>query len=182
MLESIRAPQHTLAIRKQGARPDRESRFLEATALRDRALLELLYGSALRVSELVGLEHDAIDLGAQTVRVWGKGSVERVVPMSDPCVEALGRYLATRDELPLWPNAVGRAMTDRDVRHVLRRRGWVNPHALRHAAATHMLDGGADLRVVQEFLGHASLTTTERYTHVSHARRRRVYDGAHPRA
>jgi integrase/recombinase XerC len=139
-------------------------------------------GSALRVSELVGLDRDALDLKRQMVRVMGKGSVERVVPISDPCAHALRRYVASRGGEPFWPNAKGLPMSARDVRRVLQRRGGLNLHALRHAAATHMLDGGADLRVVQEFLGHASLVTTQRYTNVSRGRKFSAYHGAHPRA
>jgi len=182
LLDAIEAPHRPGPIRKQGMVKDQAQRFLEATALRDRALLELLYGSGLRVSEVIGLDRDSLDLDAQAVRVWGKGSVERVVPISDPCVDALRLYLKCPAGGTLWPNAVGKPMSARDVRHVLRRRGGPNPHALRHAAASHMLDYGADLRVIQEFLGHASLITTQRYTHVSHARKRKVYQGAHPRA
>jgi site-specific recombinase XerD len=149
-----------------------------STRLRDDALLELLYGSGLRVAELCGLGTGDLDLEARSVTVWGKGGKQRRVPMSCAAVEALvayvgsGRPVLLNDSSPtgsLFINRRGRQMTPRDVRRVLDRRSPVptHPHALRHTYATHLLDGGADLRVVQELLGHASLRTTEIYTHVS---------------
>jgi integrase/recombinase XerC len=160
--------------------------------LRDDALLELLYGSGLRVAELCGLDVAAVDLPARSVTVWGKGSKQRRVPLSEPSVEALSAYLegGRRAYLPpagepaVFLNSRQRRMTPRDVRRVLDRRSPTptHPHALRHTYATHLLDGGADLRVVQELLGHASLRTTEVYTHVSNDRLVGVYQGAHPRA
>jgi len=128
--------------------------------------------------------------------VWGKGAKQRVVPLSDPAVRALRRWLALRpghlatlptvpdDAGALFHNSRGRRLTPRDVRRVLDRRSPVptHPHALRHTFATHLLDGGADLRVVQELLGHSDLATTQVYTHVSRERLRSVYDAAHPRA
>jgi site-specific recombinase XerD len=164
-----------------------------ARDLRDTALLELLYGSGLRVAEATALEVDDIDLARGRVRVWGKGGKQRVVPLSEPAADALRRWLADgRRELAteaspaaaLFLNLRGRRMTPRDARRVLDRRAVAptHPHALRHTFATHLLDGGADLRVVQELLGHADLATTQRYTHVSKERLRSVFDATHPRA
>ncbi len=160
---------------------------------RDDALLELLYGSGLRVAELCGLGLSDVDLAGASVTVWGKGGKQRRVPMSAPAVDAVASYIATgRGALVnastatgvLFLNRRGRQMTTRDVRRVLDRRSPVptHPHALRHTYATHLLDGGADLRVVQELLGHASLRTTEIYTHVSTERLVGAYRSAHPRA
>jgi site-specific recombinase XerD len=164
-----------------------------ARDLRDTALLELLYGSGLRVAEASALDVDDLDLAQGRVRVWGKGGKQRVVPLSEPAADALGRWLADgRRELAteaspgaaLFLNLRGRRMTPRDARRVLDRRAVAptHPHALRHTFATHLLDGGADLRVVQELLGHADLATTQRYTHVSKERLRSVFDATHPRA
>ena len=164
-----------------------------ARDLRDTALLELLYGSGLRVAEAAALDVDDLDLAQGRVRVWGKGSKQRVVPVSEPAADALRRWLADgRRELAteaspaaaLFLNLRGRRMTPRDARRVLDRRAVAptHPHALRHTFATHLLDGGADLRVVQELLGHADLATTQRYTHVSKERLRSVFDATHPRA
>lgn len=158
---------------------------------RDDAVLELLYGSGLRVSELCGLGIGDIDLLRGVVTVWGKGSKQRAVPMSAPAVAVMQRWLGgVRETLAgrelgdrLFPNRRGRPLTPRDVRRLLDRRAPspTHPHALRHTFATHLLDGGADLRVVQELLGHADLTTTQLYTHVSRERLRRVVDATHPR-
>ena len=164
-----------------------------ARDLRDTALLELLYGSGLRVAEASALDVDDLDLAQGRVRVWGKGGKQRVVPLSEPAADALRRWLADgRRELAteaspgaaLFLNLRGRRMTPRDARRVLDRRAVAptHPHALRHTFATHLLDGGADLRVVQELLGHADLATTQRYTHVSKERLRSVFDATHPRA
>jgi site-specific recombinase XerD len=159
--------------------------------VRDDAVLELLYGSGLRVSELCGLGPGDVDLRRATVTVWGKGSKQRVVPMSAPAVATVARWLdGIRGELAgpdaagsLFVNRRGRPLTPRDVRRILDRRSVAptHPHALRHTFATHLLDGGADLRVVQELLGHSDLTTTQLYTHVSRERLRRVVDTTHPR-
>jgi integrase/recombinase XerD len=166
-------------------------------ALRDRALVELLYGAGLRVSEAVGLAKTGVDLDARTVRVLGKGSKERIVPFGRPSVEAVRRYLALgrphldrRHRPDLFLNARGGALTRAGAFLILRRLaekaglepGRVHPHLLRHSFATHLLEGGADLRSVQEMLGHADLSTTERYTHVSDRRRREAYFSAHPHA
>jgi integrase/recombinase XerC len=164
-----------------------------ARQLRDMALLELLYGSGLRVAEAAALDVDDLDLAQGSVRVWGKGSKQRVVPLSEPATDALRRWLADgRRELAteaspaaaVFLNLRGRRLTPRDARRVLDRRAAAptHPHALRHTFATHLLDGGADLRVVQELLGHADLATTQRYTHVSKERLRSVFDATHPRA
>jgi site-specific recombinase XerD len=161
--------------------------------LRDTALLELLYGSGLRVAEAAALDVDDLDLAGRRVRVWGKGGKQRLVPLSEPAVDALQRWLADgRRELAteaspaaaVFLNRRGRRLTPRDARRVLDRRAAAptHPHALRHTFATHLLDGGADLRVVQELLGHADLATTQRYTHVSKERLRSVFDATHPRA
>ncbi|PWJ56407.1 integrase/recombinase XerC [Quadrisphaera granulorum] len=165
--------------------------------LRDRAAAELLYASGIRVSELVGLDVDDVDRERRTLRVLGKGSKERVVPYGQPADRAVGEYLergrprlATPGSPPaLLLGARGGRWDQRQVREVVHAllRGLgegvdAAPHALRHTAATHLLDGGADLRSVQEMLGHASLATTQVYTHVSVERLRRSYEQAHPRA
>jgi len=168
--------------------------------LRDRALLELLYGSGLRVSEACGLDLEDVDLRSRSVRVLGKGRKERLCPMNAGCVVALRRWLDRRGELlakpargqepaALFLNHRGGRLTTRSVaRHLdasvlrvsLQRK--VSPHALRHSFATHLLAGGADVRVIQELLGHASLSTTQRYTQVSIEQLQAVYDRTHPHA
>ncbi len=163
-----------------------------ALTARDDAVLELLYGSGLRVSELCGLRLGDLDLRRGLVTVWGKGSKQRQVPMSTPSMKAVERWLGGLRETLAAPeagdrifvNQRGRPLTPRDVRRLLDRRASspTHPHALRHTFATHLLDGGADLRVVQELLGHTDLTTTQLYTHVSRERLRRVVDATHPRA
>jgi integrase/recombinase XerC len=161
--------------------------------LRDDAVVEILYGSGLRVSELCGLDVSDVDLRGGWAKVWGKGGKQRRVPLSEPAVEALRRWLVegrpamepcSPGEPALFYNARGVRLGPRDVRRILDRRSLsaVHPHALRHSFATHMLDGGADLRVVQELLGHASLRTTQVYTHVSKERLLTVYESSHPRA
>ena len=165
----------------------------EAVRLRDDAVLELLYGSGLRVAELCGLRPDDVDLGRGMVTVWGKGSKQRQVPLSRPSMLAIQAWLAagrsamTTAETPadaLFVNRRGHRLAPRDVRRLLDHRAPAptHPHALRHSFATHLLDGGADLRVVQELLGHASLQTTQVYTHVSKDHLRSVYGSTHPRA
>ncbi|MCY4663471.1 MAG: tyrosine recombinase [Acidimicrobiaceae bacterium] len=165
----------------------------DARDARDLAIVEMLYGSGLRVSELCGLRHENLDLVQAEVRVWGKGSKQRLVPLSDPAVAALRAWLedhrasfVTVDTpaAAILLNQRGRAMTPRDVRRVIDRRSVVptHPHALRHTFATHLLDGGADLRAVQELLGHADIATTQIYTHVSRERLREVHRSSHPRA
>jgi integrase/recombinase XerD len=166
-------------------------------ALRDRALVELLYGAGLRVSEAVGLDLGRVDLEERLVRPLGKGGKERLVPLGREAVEALRRYLARgrpfldrRRRPELFLNAQGGALTRAGAFLVLRRLAEragleperIHPHLLRHSFATHLLEGGADLRSVQEMLGHADLATTELYTHVSDRRRRDAYFQAHPHA
>ena len=168
--------------------------------VRDRAILEVLYGSGLRVSEVCGLDLHAIDLAAGTARVLGKGNKERMVPLGSKCIAALERWLevrsrmvhprrGTQDPLALFLAVTGKRMYVRAVHALVQSYGALgagradlHPHALRHTCATHMLDGGADLRAIQEMLGHASLSTTQRYTHVSMEHLMRVYDAAHPMA
>jgi integrase/recombinase XerC len=168
--------------------------------VRDRAMLELLYGSGLRVGELCALDLEDVDLREGAVRVLGKGRKERRVPVSGPATWALRTYLsaaraellAVREIVPepnaLFINARGGRLSSRSVRAILARylraegRAAVGPHALRHSFATHLLDNGADLRAVQELLGHESLATTQIYTHVSTERLRAVYEQSHPRA
>ena len=183
--------------------PSEAERLIEAAsattprAMRDRALVELMYGAGLRVSEATGLHRRSVDLDDRIVRALGKGSKERIVPLGRPAVEALRRYIAmgrphldrrTRPELFL--NARGGPLTRAGAFLILRRLAEkagldplrVHPHLLRHSFATHLLEGGADLRSVQEMLGHADLSTTELYTHVSDRRRRELYFRAHPHA
>ena len=165
--------------------------------LRDRALVELLYGAGLRVSEAVGLDKAGVDLDDRLVRVTGKGGKQRVVPLGRPAAEALRRYLARgrphldrRHRAELFLNAKGGALTRAGAFLILRglatKAGLdptrIHPHLLRHSFATHLLEGGADLRSVQEMLGHADLSTTELYTHISDRRRRETYYAAHPHA
>jgi site-specific recombinase XerD len=157
---------------------------------RDHAVLELLYAAGLRVSELCGINRDDVDLRARTVTVMGKGSKQRRMPIHDTAVSALAQWLSQgRAQMPgpaeaVFVNRRGARLGPRDVRRILDRRAAAptHPHALRHTYATHLLDGGADLRVVQELLGHASLATTQIYTHVSKERLRTVYEDTHPRA
>ena len=183
--------------------PSETERLIEAAngtqprTMRDRALVELLYGAGLRVSEALGLQKASVDLDARIVRVLGKGDKERIVPLGRPAAESVRRYLALgrphldrRHRPDLFLNARGGALTRAGAFLVLRRLaekaglepGRVHPHLLRHSFATHLLEGGADLRSVQEMLGHADLSTTERYTHVSDRRRRETYFAAHPHA
>jgi len=171
-----------------GAGPDGEPPWRRR---RDDAVLEVLYGSGVRVGELCGLDVDHVDLRAGAVVVRGKGAKERRVPLGDVAVEALAAWLAVRADVvaadagrALFGNERGRRLTPRDVRRIVDRRSPTptHPHALRHSFATHLLDGGADLRVVQELLGHSDVATTQRYTHVSAERLRAVYAEAHPRA
>jgi len=181
----------------------------EVEALRDRAVLELLYGAGLRVSELAGLSIDSVDLAGETVRVIGKGNKERIVPLGSKARAAIEAWLSRRPEFAsvlqdaakgddaekrdsaraLFLSTRGRRLRVRSIQLLVRKWGLtatgrtdVHPHALRHSFATHLLDGGADLRSIQELLGHSSLSTTQRYTHVSVDQILKVYDGAHPLA
>ncbi len=158
---------------------------------RDDAVLEVLYGSGVRVGELCGLDVDALDLANAAITVWGKGGRERRVPLSVPAIEALRAWVPVRGDVldvktgaALFGNERGVRLSPRDVRRIIDRRSQrpTHPHALRHSFATHLLDGGADLRVVQDLLGHSDVATTQRYTHVSKQRLRAVYTEAHPRA
>jgi len=161
--------------------------------LRDRAILELLYSSGLRVSELVGLNSNQLDLDLGIVRVIGKGRKERIVPVGVKAIEALEAYLEKRGMLegeePIFVNSLGGRLTARSVGRLMKRYARhsgifrkVSPHSLRHTFATHLLDAGADIREIQEMLGHSSLSTTQRYTHVSMGKLMEVYDKAHPRS
>ncbi len=179
------------------------SRLLEAPDVetplgrRDQALLELLYASGVRVGELVQLDRADCDFAQRLLRVLGKGSKERIVPFGEAAADALDAYLVDRRELvrrgagtdALFLNARGGRLTARSVRRLLQRylreaalRSQVSPHSLRHAFATHLLERGADLRSIQELLGHASLATTQKYTHVSMNKLLEVYEKAHPKA
>ena len=162
-------------------------------ALRDRAILEMLYSCGLRVSELTGLAIGDLDLSGGMVRVLGKGGKERIVPVGSRAMEAIQEYLKGRGVLggsgSLFLNTRGQRINRRSVArivdaHVLRIAAFkrISPHILRHTFATHMLEGGADLRAIQELLGHASLSTTQKYTHVGIDRLMEVYDKAHPKA
>ena len=166
--------------------------------IRDRALLELFYSCGLRISELVGLSLEDINLNSRMVKVLGKGGKERLLPMGRHCVEALKNYLNARmdkvrklgpDTEQLFLNHRGVAITVRGVRKVVDKyikqgnfAGGVSPHSIRHSFATHLLEGGADLRSIQELLGHSSLSTTQKYTHLTLDRLSETYDKAHPRA
>jgi site-specific recombinase XerD len=178
------------------AGPEPRARGEAAVLLRDRAILELLYAAGLRVSELCSLTTDRVDLGRLRLRVRGKGAKERELPLSDYAASALRRYLgdgrsALADEPVGWVfyNRRRNPMTPRDVRAMVEKYRQtvlpdrhLSPHTLRHSFATHLLEGGADIRAVQELLGHASLGTTQRYTHVSRARLFAAYRESHPRA
>ncbi len=183
--------------------PEEVIRLLEAPAKntwdekRDRAILETLYSSGLRVSELVGLNQEDVDVFGGLVRVRGKGKKERIVPLGKMALKALQSYLEhkpARDhrnamKAPLYLNRSGGRLTDRSIRRMIRKYSRrialhkeVSPHTLRHSFATHMLDRGADLRSVQELLGHENLSTTQIYTHVTTKRLKEAYDAAHPHA
>ncbi len=162
--------------------------------LRDRAMLELFYSSGLRVSEMAGLDLQDLRLEEQIVRVRGKGRKERVVPVGGRCRDCLSEYLAQRTRFgdgtsALFLNSRGSRLSDRGIRRIVVKYGErallarnLKPHALRHSFASHLLQSGADLRSIQELLGHASLSTTQRYTHLDVAHLMDVYDRAHPRA
>ena len=206
---SVRTPKVPKTLPRH-LRPGEVETLIEAPAvgdgplaLRDRAILELLYATGLRVSELVGLDWRDIDLPSRVLRVMGKGGKERMVPFGRPAADALRAWLDVwegvrvahgRDndggeEEPVFLNRLGGRLTDRSVRNVIDR--WceaaavakgVHPHTLRHTFATHLLENGADLRAIQELLGHSSLSTTQKYTHLEVDRLLSVYRGAHPRA
>lgn len=168
--------------------------------IRNLAMAELLYGTGIRVSELVNLDMGDVDSGARELRVLGKGNKERIVPVTDVAMEILDLYLSARwlyyknrnragESGAVFINLRGSRLTDRSVRRILRRMGvdqglfkHVHPHQIRHSFATHLLNAGADLRAIQELLGHASLATTQKYTHVSLERLLRIYHDKHPKA
>jgi integrase/recombinase XerC len=191
----------TPATRGSAARPTRAGEVRRARiALRDKAILELIYGSGLRISEAVGMDLHDLTLSTRSVRVRGKGDKERVVPLGGESAQALESWLSTRHEMvdprtgaqdpkAVFLSSAGRRITVRQVQYALAEYGelatgapGVHPHQLRHACATHLLDAGADLRAIQELLGHASLSTTQQYTHVSMDQVMKVYDAAHPLA
>ena len=199
---AVQLPRRTRTLPKTLS-PGEAERLIDAAAgtqprsLRDQALVELLYGAGLRVSEAIGLDKAGVDLDDRLVRVIGKGSKERVVPVGRHAAEALRRYLSRgrpyldrRNRPELFLNARGGPLTRAGAFLILRKLAEkagldphrVHPHLLRHSFATHLLEGGADLRSVQEMLGHADLATTELYTHVTDRRRRELYFQAHPHA
>ena len=167
---------------------------------RDRALFELLYATGMRVSEAAGLDLEDVDFASRLLRVTGKGNKERIAPFGEAAEEALAAYLPLRQEKrrrvadpgdgdPVFVNKRGGRLTTRSMARLLKRRlraaglpSEISPHALRHSFATHLLEAGADLRAIQELLGHASLSTTQKYTHLDAARLREVYRKAHPKA
>jgi integrase/recombinase XerC len=172
---------------------ERPSEGSKEKGLRDRAILELLYSSGLRVSELVGLNSDQLDLDLGIVRVMGKGRKERIVPVGMKAIEATKSYLEERGMVkgdgPIFVNSLGGRLTARSVGRLVKKYTRdtgifrkISPHSLRHTFATHLLDAGADIREIQEMLGHSSLSTTQRYTHVSMGKLMEVYDKAHPRS
>jgi integrase/recombinase XerD len=202
--EGVLGPRRARALPK-GLRPEECEQLLAAAAgddplaLRDRAMLEVGYGAGLRVSELVGLPRSALDPRSGLLRVFGKGRRERIVPLGEPALDAVARYVAEgrpalargarRPSEALFLSRRGAAMSRQNFFERLRRiavraglpRGRVSPHVLRHAFATDLLEGGADLRAVQSMLGHADLATTQIYTHVSRGRLRELVDAHHPR-
>lgn len=177
-----------LEPREEGGKNQQAPVWMRA---RDLALLELLYSSGIRLSELVRLDVKDVDVINETVRVFGKGAKERIVPVGAPALEALSHYRSAANvhHGPLFLNKSRRRLSARSAWLAMKRRlalaglpADLSPHKLRHTFATHLLDAGADLRSVQSLLGHASLSTTQIYTHVTTERLRRAYDAAHPRA
>ncbi len=167
----------------------------DISGLRDRAILETLYSAGIRVSELVNLNLSDIDFISGILKVLGKGRIERLTPIGDKALSAIRRYIGERFEhnrekqSAVFLNKFGRRITDRSIRRIVDKyikvaaiRQKISPHSLRHSFATHLLNSGADLRSVQELLGHKNLSTTQIYTHVSQERLKAVYDKAHPRA
>lgn len=189
----LRVPEAAALVEAPGA-AEGGSDADAAVLARDRAILELMYGSGLRVSEVAGLTIERVDLDRGRVRVIGKGDKEREVPLGDPARDAVETWLAVRHVLEtgthdeLFTNRRGRPIGPRDIRRLVGRYAAtlsgrrVTPHTLRHSFATHLLEGGADIRAVQEMLGHASVATTQRYTHVSRSRLFEAYERSHPRA
>jgi integrase/recombinase XerC len=205
--KGLPAPRVPKTLPRAMTLPDTE-RLLDADAdeglipERERALFELLYATGLRVSEAAGLDLEDVDFSSRLVRVTGKGSRERIVPFGEAAADALRAYLPSRAALrhrareedpddgdPVFVNTRGGRLTPRSMARLLKRRlraaglpEEISPHALRHTFATHLLQAGADLRAIQELLGHASLSTTQKYTHLDAARLREVYRNAHPKA
>jgi len=191
--QALRTPRHRRPLPLHLGEDDVDRLIAAAGNARDRAIVETLYGGGLRVSELVGLDRDDLDLRHGVARVRGRGRKERLAPLGSAAVRAIEAYLAERpaaaDPRPVFLNRRGGRLTTRSVRRLLAscaRSGSVDPrttpHTLRHSFATHLLDRGADLREVQELLGHRNIATTQIYTHVSMERLKRVYENAHPRA
>ena len=200
--QGVRTPRQEKTLPRH-LRPDEVERLVDAPrgaeplSLRDRAILELLYATGLRVGELVSLDWPDIDIPARVLRVVGKGGKERMVPFGQPAAYALQQWSREwqevvkvgLDEEPVFLNHRGGRLSDRSVRRIIDRytRGagipeGVHPHTLRHTFATHLLEEGADLRTIQEFLGHSSLSTTQKYTHVEIERLLNIYRQSHPRA
>ena len=190
---AVRTPSQRRSLPTHLGEQEVDRLIASAQGARDRALLECLYGGGLRVSELVGLDRDDLDLARGIARVRGKGAKERLCPLGRAATRALRDCLADRpradDARPVFLNSRGGRLTDRSVRRIISTAAVAagvdertSPHTLRHSFATHLLDRGADLREVQELLGHKNIATTQIYTHVSLERLRRVYEMAHPRA
>jgi integrase/recombinase XerC len=185
---ALAEPENDQSFSQPGANRDALS------ALRNSAIVELFYGSGLRLSELHACNRDAVDVRKRTVRVLGKGNKERIVPVTDQLLALLKRYLQTRPgnggpEAPLFTNSKDKRLSRRHIERIvsaeIAKVSWQkkkSPHVLRHSFATHLLDGGADIRAVKELLGHASLSTTQIYTHMSKEHLLKAYKQAHPRA
>lgn len=163
----------------------------KVSELRDRAIFETLYSAGIRVSELVGLNENSVDMIGNVIRVMGKGKKERIVPIGDKAVDAIKEYCDSRPRKSqaLFLNKSGQRLTTRSIRNIINKHiqrtsihKKISPHALRHSFATHLLNRGADLRSVQELLGHQNLSTTQIYTHLTTEKLKNVYDQAHPRA
>ena len=201
LLQSPRLPQRlpTYFSRAEMAEALRGGDGDDFKAVRDRAILEFLYSTGIRLTELIELDLESVDRRDRTVRVVGKGKKERITPVGGPALDALDDYLGARSELlsekmrtgvvALWINRSGNRLSGRSVQRMVKRylhnvtdRKKVSPHVIRHTFATHLLDAGADLRAVQELLGHESLSTTQLYTHLTTDRLKQVYSKAHPRA
>ena len=197
MTEKIRRRRLPRAVPEEKLLNTLDHLALRGTSARDRAVLELLYGSGIRVAEAAQLSLADVDARTRTIRIRGKGGKERIAPVTHAALTALEESLRARHlegsekeaNLPLFVNRRGSRLTARTLRRIVARclpasseRGGASPHALRHSFATHLLDHGADLRAVQELLGHARLSTTAVYTHVTKSRLREAYDQAHPRA
>jgi integrase/recombinase XerC len=197
--KGIRAPRAARTL-PEALSPDDASRLVafeddSETGIRDRALFELAYSCGLRVSELTGLDRDSVDARSGEARVTGKGSKTRIVPVGAPALEALARWLPLRDrvaapgEKALFVGRGGKRLSPRDIQRRIKRRAAaaglavdVHPHMLRHSFASHVLQSSGDLRAVQEMLGHASIASTQVYTHLDFQHLAKVYDAAHPRA